>query len=224
MSESTLFNDAASAFETVRATVEGMKIEYGQLCIQIADTQSALRAAPLLRVPLADLKAGILDFVDACGERYAQDTIVAAISNFALNNTSTSRGNSDSELANKPLRFCDIESAVLAGDRDFSTQLATPFKQMFDDRALYALATQQVKDRIAALMNTMSPAQFGYNSIPSDAIGSDRVTRRAAIAALNATLSQLQAQRSDLGQKLTALGVADTALRNLDQAATVAKS
>lgn len=218
MPEATSFDNAASAYKTILVTVEGLKVEYSQVCIQLAETQSALAAAPLLRVPLADLKEGILDFIGACGERYANEHISGAISNFARNiNSGTGL---DPELYNKPLRFCDLESAVNSGSKDYSTQLATPSKHMFDDRALYFLFAQLVKERVADLMSRMSPEEFGYGSIHSSQVGSDRATRRLDIEVLNVKLDELKARRNDLGEKLVTLGVAPADLRNLDLTAS----
>lgn len=217
MPEVTSFDAAASAYETVRATVEGLKAEYSQVCIQIAETQGALTAAPLLRVPLADLKAGILDFVDAAGERYASEVIASAITRLACNYTQGVAP--DRELTGKPLRFCDLDAIVNHGTKDFGNQLATPMKNMFDDRALYALFAPMMRERLATLMATMSPAQFGYDQIHPDKIGSDRETRRAEIAALNTSLSELTASRDDLALKLKSLGIADIYIRSIEEAA-----
>lgn len=222
MSEGISFDAAASAYQTVRATVDGLKVEYSQVCIQIAETQSTLDAAPLLRVPLADLKEGVLDFIDACGERYATEHIIGAIINFARNNNSGTAV--DRELANKPLRFCDLERAVNAGSYDYSTQLATPSKHMFDDRALYFLCTSMVKERVADLMSRMSPEEFGYSAIHPDQVGSDRATRRTEIDALNVTLDALKARRTDLGEKLVTLGLTTAELRNLEPSRDAANS
>jgi hypothetical protein len=152
--------------------------------------------------------------LDACGVRYARDTIRTAVSNFARNNTGAS--SRDPALSNKPLRYCDLQSAITGGDRDYGTQLATPSKHQFDDRALYFLMASSVKDRLAALMADMSPEDFGYNNIHSDKIGSDRATRRKEIEALSAKLDDLKARRSDLSEKLATLGVSAAELRQLD--------
>lgn len=215
MEKLNTFDAAASAYKTVQATIDGLKAEYKVVCNQLSETQSALDSAPLLRVPLDDLKAGILDFVDASGERYAMEHITAAISNFARNNSSGLSGSA--ELSGKPLRFCDLERAVLGGDRDYNTQLATPSKQMFDDRAFYFLVAPLIKAQLAALMENMSPEQFGYHTIHPDKIGSDRQTRRKEIEEINIKLQELRACRSDLRGKLFQLGVHASELLSLEK-------
>ena len=214
MIEQNTFDDAASAYEKVRATITDLKTQYMQVSGELIDTQAALDAAPLLRVPLEDLKAGVLEFVGASGERYAKDAIRAAVSNFARNNTGSS--SRDPALSGTPLRYCDLESAIAEGGRDYSTQLATPSKNLFDDRALYFLVASSVKERLAALMEEMPLEDFGYNKIHPDKIGSNRATRRKEIEALSAKLDALKARRNDLGEKLTTLGVSLVELRQLD--------
>jgi len=196
------FDAAATAFAQVQTTVNQLRTEYASVCAQIADTQNQLTAAPLAYVPLADLQAGILDFIDASGLQYAQNEIIGTISSFAQNYMT---GNTNNPALNgKPLRFCDIESAVNGAG---FVQLLTPYKTVFNDQALYYFFGQLVKQGLSALMAEMSPEAFGYGKVTPDQIGSDRVTRRAAIVALNTQLSALQAQKADLAAKLIALGV-----------------
>lgn len=213
MPDKTSFGEAQNAYETVRTTVDSLKVQYNQLCSQIADAQRALDNAPLLRVPLTDMKAAVLDFFSAAGDRYAADVIAPAISAFARNHNQGTGG--DRELVGKPLRFCDLEDIIGGGSKDFANQLATPSKNIFDDRALYALFAPMIKARVQVLMGTMSPADFGYNKIDSSSIGSDRATRRLEIEALKGTLNELNERRIDLKTKLVALGVTPAALQNI---------
>jgi hypothetical protein len=200
--DDTIFDAAATAFAQVQTTVTQLKSDYASVCAQIADTQSQLTAAPLAYIPLADLQAGILDFIDASGLKYAQDEITGTVSNFAQNYMSGN--NNNPALAGKPLRFCDIEGAVNGAG---FIQLLTPYKNVFNDQVLYYFFGQLVKQGLSALMADMPPEAFGYDAIHPDMIGTDRVTRRAAIVSLNAQLSTLQGQKADLVSKLTALGV-----------------
>lgn len=54
---------------------------------------------------------------------------------------------------------------------DYSAQLATPSKNMFDDRSLYFLVGPMMKLGLSSLMDKMTPAQFGYDKIHPDQIG-----------------------------------------------------
>ncbi len=205
MSTSDLFNEAASAYEQVKATISQLKIEYATTCANIVTTESDLKAAQLAYVPVDDLKAGILDFVDASGMRYARDEVANAIGQFAQNQLGS---NPDLATQNKPMRFCDIEAVVSGGDTAGSwAQLLTPSKHLFNDQVLYYFFAQLVKQGLAALMEGMSPSEFGYDNIHPDKIGSDRVTRRITINGLAAQLSTFRAQKEDLKGKLSALGV-----------------
>lgn len=196
------FDAAATAFAQVQTTVTQLKTEYASVCAQIADTQDQLTAAPLAYVPLADLQAAILDFIDASGAKYGQNEIVGTISNFAQNRMTGNRN--DPALAGKPMRYCDLQSAIDGGG---FLQLLTPYKTVFNDQVFYCLFAQLVKQTLQSLMATMPPSAFGYDKISPDQIGSDRATRQASIATLNTQLAALQAQKSDLASKLAALGV-----------------
>lgn len=214
------FDAAASAYETVRITINGLQKDYTRTCIEIGRMRSDLGKLPLSHIPLDDLKAGILEFIDAAGSRYAKEHIEGAISSFAKNQLVGTAY--DPALSGKPLRFCDMESIVGGGNRDYMTQLATPSKSMFDDRALYCFFAPLVKSALTAIMAGMAPEQFGYDQIHPDKIGSDRAARRKAIDALTTELNELEAKRLDLRSKLLTLGVAPSLLQNVDTAQRIA--
>lgn len=58
------------AFNQVKNTVATLRAEYDSVCANIVTTEKQLAELPLLPVPLADLKAAMLDFVDASGQTY----------------------------------------------------------------------------------------------------------------------------------------------------------
>jgi len=196
------FDAAATAFAQVQSTVTQLKADYDSICVQIANTKDQLAAAPLGYLPLADLQAGILDFIDSSGSKYGQSEITTTISAFAKGYLGPYRN--DPTFVGKPMRFCDVESAVNGAGY---LQLITPNKAAFNDQALYCFFAQLIKQALSTLMANMPPEAFGYDKIRPDQIGTDRVTRRAAIAALNAQLADLQSQKADLAGKLNALGV-----------------
>jgi hypothetical protein len=202
MSSDPTFDAAATAFAQVQTTVTLLQTEYANICAQIADTKNQLAAVPQGYLPLADLQAGILDFIDSSGLTYGKNEIEGQISSFALGYLSG--GSRDTSLNGKPLRFCDMEAVV--NGHGF-IQLLTPYKNQFNDQVLYCLFAQLVKQGLSALMAQMPPAAFGYDKIDPAQIGSDRVTRRAAIVALNTQLGALQAQKADLASKLIGLGM-----------------
>lgn len=205
MTTPTPFEETTVAYQQVQAAVSQLKSKYASVCVEIAEKESELKAAPLAYLPVEDLKAGILDFIDASGERYAEDCIKGAIASFATNGMGGM--SQDRSLSGKPMRFCDVEETVSGRDavRGWA-QLLTPQKHQFNDQVLYYFFAQFVKQGLAKLMEGMQPGEFGYNMIHPDKIGSDRATRRAAIASLNEQLGVLQQRRDDLKSKLAALG------------------
>jgi hypothetical protein len=201
MSSDPTFDAAATAFAQVQSTVALLQSEYSSVCAQIITTQNQLASTPKDYVPLADLQAAILDFIDASGLKYAQNEIASTISSFATN---LMTGPNDERIRGKPLRFCDLEGLVNGAGY---VQLLTRDKSVFNDQVFYCLFGQLVKQGLSAVMAQMPPSAFGYDKLTPAQIGSDRVTRRATIASLNTQLSTLQAQKADIAGKLLALGI-----------------
>lgn len=200
------FDETAAAYEKVVSAIAQLRHEYDSVCTEIVTTEEALQAAQVAYLPLSDLKAGILDFIDASGSRYAEERIRTAISDFARNRLSSSR--SDVALSDKPMRFCDLERCVSGQDGAGGwAQLLTPEKNMFNDQVLYYFASKQVKEGLAKLMDAMPEEAFGYGQLSQEEIGSDRTTRRKNIASMTAKLSGLREQCEVLKAKLEALGV-----------------
>jgi len=207
MASDPIYDGATAAFAQVQATVAQLRTEYDSVCQQILDVQAQLKTAPLSYITFEDMKAGILDFIDASGTRYGADKVKNRISAFGRNylNSSTVF----TEVAGKPLRYIDIEGAVTGQSAILGwAQLLTPEKNQFNDQVLYYLFSPIIKTVVAALMETMEPEDFGYNKIDPALIAGDRATIRANIADLNSQLASLQTQRSDLASKLASLGVA----------------
>lgn len=200
------FDDTAAAYEKVTSAITQLRLEYGSVCADIVTTEEALKAAQLAYLPFDDLKAGILDFIDASGMRYAEERIRSAISDFARNRLSSNQNNA--ALTDKPMRFCDLERCIAGHDGAGGwAQILTPEKNMFNDQVLYYFAAKLVKDGLSKLMADMPAVAFGYDRISEVEIGSDRVTRRKNIASMNTKLSDLREQRQALEAKLETLGV-----------------
>lgn len=206
MAKETQFDDTAAAYQQVQMAVSKLKGEYSSVCAEIAEKWSDLKAAPLAYLPLADLKAGILDFVDASGARYAEDAIKGAVSAFATNFSGGSGMNT--EILGKPMRFCDLEAVVTGRNASGGwAQLLTPQKSQFNDQVLYYFFAKLVKQGLAALMDDMPMSAFGYDGIDQDKIGSDRATRRKYIAMLTEQLKVLNDKKGELELKLATLGI-----------------
>lgn len=196
-----------AAFDQVQATVAAMRAEYGTVCANIVATEKHLAELPLLPVPVADLKAAVLDFVDASGQAYLEEFVKPAIIDFATN--SMGGASTDHGLMGKPLRFKELESAIAGtGGAISRAQLITTFeKQQFNDIALYAFFGALVKAGLTTAMETMTDADFGYDRLRGDQIGSDRATRRADIRAAQDQLTALRASKATLAKSLGQLGV-----------------
>lgn len=201
------FEIGFAAFEQVKQTVAALKNEHAAVVSEIAEVNGAIEAAMLEYLPLEDLKDGILDFIVSSGERYAARNIRAAITCLA---TGGMRGSGTPEMIaalGKPLRYVDIESAI--SNRDVSmgrAQLLSTDKEVFDDQVLYFLCTDLVREGLRKVMTDMAPAEFGYNTIHPNKIGSPRCERRVFIAELDHRLSDLLVKKAELEEKLCAIG------------------
>ena len=195
------------AFNQVKNAVAALRADYDSVCANIAATEKRLAELPLLPVPVADLKAAILDFVDASGKAYINETVKPAISAFATNMMGGIGSNT--ELFGKPLRFKELEGAMVGYSGAYSRAQLVTFreKEQFNDMALYAFFGAQIKAVLAATMETMTDADFGYAGVTAGQVGTDRATRTAAIKAAHAELVTLRASKSALAGSLAQLGV-----------------
>lgn len=198
------FDQTIAAYEKVKQTAAALRAEYEEVCAGIAETEAELKVLPLAHLPLEDLKAGILEFIDASGERYAEETIRMAISRFA---TGGMGGISTQYEQGKPLRYIDLERAISAADPAYGrAQLLTPEKNQFNDQVFYFFFSKLVREGLRKVMEDMTPAEFGYDAIHRDKIGTNRFERRAAILALENRLAELRERKAELAQKLRAIG------------------
>lgn len=198
------FNEAADAYAKVKAAADALRADHDAVCLEIEAAQKELDALPLLTVPPEDLKAGILDFVDASGRRYGADKVRAAISAFAKGYMAGAGG---ADRLGKPLRYCDIEGAIAGTSAEMGwAQILTPDKSQFNDQVIYCFFAELVREGLRRVMADMTPAELGYDAIHPDKIGTDRAARRAAIDALQARLADLHDRKADLAGKLRALG------------------
>lgn len=198
------FDETAAAYAQVQKAVTQLRAEYESVCAEIETTEAELKAAPLAFLPLDDLKAAILEFIDASGARYAAESVKGAISSFSTHGMSGIGG--DTSLHGKPLRYCDIEQCMAGVGAGGMAQLMTPSKHQFNDQVFYYFFGQLVKEGLTKLMDEMPPNDFGYGAIHPDKVGSDRATRRATIDGLRKKLEELSSRRDELKAKLLSLG------------------
>lgn len=199
------FTETQAAYAKVKETIQALRADYDSTCAEIEQTEAELEALPLAPVPLEDMKAAILQFIEASGQRYADRHVRKAISTFA---TGSMGGlGVDAGLIGKPLRFLDIEAAI-GNENTVSgrAQFATYALQEFDDGALYFFFGDLVREGLRRIMDEMAPQEFGYGAIHPGKVGSGLSERRSAIAATAARLEELREKRGDLAAKLLALG------------------
>lgn len=199
------FAAAQHSYAKVQETAAVLRAEYDQVCAEIVSTETELKELPLAYVPVEDLKAGILEFIEASGGRYGATSVRAAISNFAKGYM---RGlDADQDAFGKPLRFNDIEGAISGAHASMGwAQILHPDKSQFNDQVLYCFIADLVKEGLRRIMKDMTPEEFGYERIPPGMVGTDRATRRAEIEERRQRLADLIGRRDDLRRKLSALG------------------
>lgn len=198
------FTESQAAYAKVRETINALQVDYKQVCGDIAAAETELAVLPLAPVPVDDLKAGILEFIEASGRRYGDNIARGAIASFATGGMlglSAEKGR-----YGKPLRFQDIEGAISGSNPATSWAQLLSTGMQYNDQLLYCFVADLVKEGLRRIMADMTPGELGYDTIHPGKIGTDRATRRAAIAALEARLAELLSRKDDLAEKLRALG------------------
>ncbi|MBL8478657.1 MAG: hypothetical protein JNK59_05055 [Sterolibacteriaceae bacterium] len=194
--------EAAAAYGKVQETIQALRADHAGTIEEIKVTEARLKALRLAPVPLEDLKAGILDFVEASGRRYLDGAIRRNLAQFATGGRVDGEGRKG-----RPLRYCDIEgtisgeSPVLSSEQIFQERLGE-----FNGHVLGGLFVESAKDALRRVMTDMTPEEFGYGKIDPHEIGTDRATRRKAVQETKEKLAALGAQRDELARQLRGLG------------------
>lgn len=192
------------AFNQVKSTVEALRAEYATVCAEIVATEKMLVELPVLPVPIEDFKAAILDFVDARGKDYLNEVVKKSVTDFSTHMMSGI--GVDNKYMGMPLGFNELERAI-AGTAGSLSIARLVSKEHTGDLALYAFFGDLVKAGLAAAMDTMSDADFGYDGLTSKDVGTDRATRRQAIQDAQHQFSMLTARKASLSSSLRQLGV-----------------
>lgn len=201
------YDEVEQAYEKVRAAAAELQAEHRSVCAEIDQVEQDLKVLPLAPVPFEDMKAGILEFVEASGAQYAEKRVKAAIAAFAIGH-GAGFGNPP-DLLGKPLRYCDLDGAITGEHAAMGwAQLCGVDRSSHTDQVFYYFFSELIKSGLSRVMESMTPDDFGYNTIHPDKIGTDRATRRAAIEGLTARLKTLQERKADIADKLRRLGCA----------------
>lgn len=194
--------EAAAAYGKVQETIQALRTDYAGTIAEIKVTEATLKALYLAPLPLEDLKAGILDFVDASGRRYLDGIIRRNLAQFATGGRSDAEGRKG-----RPLRYCDIEGTItgespaLASEQIFQERMGE-----FNGHVLGIFFTESTKEALRRVMADMTPNEFGYGKVEPHEVGTDRATRRKAIHETKAKLAALDVQREELARQLRGLG------------------
>lgn len=205
------FDEVASAYEQVKKTGDTLKADYEQTCKEIDAAETELEALPLAPVPFEDMKAAILDFVDASGERHAEK-LRTFIANFASGRTGHGQGDGgigqvDLHDVGKPLRFSVLQGAILGnGSLSSDARILTGGIASLVDRAFYYFCAQLIREGLQKTMDRMTPEEFGYDRVRAKDVGTPRHERVVAIAALEARLVELRSRKEELAGKILKLG------------------
>lgn len=199
------FNEAKVAYDLVKKTADDLRSEHKDVCGEIAAIEGEIHSLPLAYMPVDDFKEGILDIIEESGARYGESHIRSALSSFATGNA---RGPAmtPGDLG-KPLHYQDLEKARSGEDPSLGlAPLLSTVRNRFDDRLLYYMFGQMVKDGLRRVLDRMTPAELGYNKVTAAEIGLPRAERQVAIAALQSRLTALQSRKVELEEKLIEIG------------------
>lgn len=205
------FDEVATAYEQVKEIGAVLKADYEQTCIDIDAAESELETLPLAPVPFEDMKAAILDFVDASGERHAEK-LRSFIADFANGRIGYGGGAGGAGMValhdvGKPMRFAILQSAILGnGSAASDARILTGGIAGLVDRALYYFCAQLIREGLQKTMDRMTPEEFGYDKIRPAEVGTPRHERVVAIAALENRLAKLRSRKRDLEGKILTLG------------------
>lgn len=213
------FDQVRDAYSQVKNTISALRAEFDQTLLDIDAAEEELRVLPLAPVPLDDLKAAVLDFVDAAGERHAEK-FRGAIASFANGNTafnSVPFGSGKQQLKDvgKPIGFNILEGGIMGDELSLArAQILNP-DTYFDDQVLYYFCGPLIREGLRKIMDRMGPEEFGYDKIHPNKVGSPRRERRATIAAVQDRLAGLNQRKMDLAAKLSVLGAPVTISRRV---------
>lgn len=207
----TLTQAEIDAFNQVKASVATLRTEYDAVSADILKTEQQLKELPLLPVPPEDLKAAIIDMVEASGAGY-RTAIKQQILAIATNEKSGfSVGSKEFEmLLGSPLRFAELNSAIYGGvsTGNVSYQgMLTGGNIRLVDTAIFAVAGDLVKIMLTSVMEELTAEDMGYRDLKPNQIGTDRATRRTAIKAVHDRLATLRENKSKLAASLCQLGI-----------------
>lgn len=198
-------NNLDSALEHVKSAHATIKGEIEQIDQAITQLESENASLPKLQASIEEIKQGVLELIDKSGERYAQEKIKAAVIDFGIGNMSSYRLG---RVFGQPLTLGELDGAINGtvwpeARAQFITQMNSG---AFDDLGLYAVCADAVKATLAKVMETITPADFGFGTITKDKIGPTRAEMHMRIARNNQEIERLKERKSFLKDELNKFG------------------
>lgn len=196
-------NNLDSVLEQVKSAHTAIKAEIEQIDQVITQLESENASLPKLQASFEEIKQGVLELIDKSGERYAQEKIKAAVINFGIGNMSYGGG----RKFGCPLTLGELDGAINGTLwPEARAQFLTYGASSFDDLAFYAVFADAVKATLTSVMETITPADFGFGSITKDKIGPTRAEMHMRIAKNNQEIEQLKERKSFLKDELNKFG------------------
>lgn len=198
------FDELLAASKRIAATSEALKSERAELLKEksvLDDETARLLAQP---VPLADLKAFLMDYVDAKGQEF-ETKLRAAIDQFVHPPRNAHPVKSVEQR--KPLSFAEMEALMLPRGEEGITafgvpQFIQPDKSFFTDSGYYFFFSDVIKATIAGRFEAIG---IDYHDTASTGIGTPREERRQEIARIEKRQREIGTQVAAIDQKLHAL-------------------
>lgn len=202
------FADVDAVIAKTREVVGALRGEHNALRREISDTEAEIERQKRLCLPFADMKSAIVEMLAATGQRF-ESSIRAAVADLARHKL----GNPDSvplpdRLSGKPMTFAAVET-IIAGElacyEHINLLRAGRGPGVFD-APLFFLFGEAIAARLRAIMDGMTPEEFGYDKLNSNEIGCGLQERRSLIPALEERLADLISRRDEVSRKLVSLG------------------
>lgn len=196
-------NNLDSALEHVKSAHATIKGEIEQIDQAITQLESENASLPKLQASFEEIKQGVFELIDKSGERYAQDKIKAAVISFGIGNMSYATG----RKFGCPLTLGELDGAINGTLwPEARAQFLTNGASSFDDLAFYAVFADAVKAALAKVMETITPADFGFGTITKDKIGPTRAEMHMRVAKNNQEIERLKERKSFLKGELNKFG------------------
>jgi len=199
-----------NAFNQVQTAVTHLRDEYANVCSEIAAAEKLLEELPLLPVPVDDLKAAIIDMVEASGKDFRiaiKRQLIALATNHQCG---WSVGSKYFALLDKPLRFTEINAALYGG----ASPAVVSYQNMLTgsniglvDTAIFSVAGDLVKNLLTSVMEELKAEGLGYGNLKPGQVGTNRAERRAKIQETMDILEALRVKKTVLSESLSQLGI-----------------